>query len=151
MTEELESGGTLAPAAPLAVIDIAVSTSDASSSDEFWARELGFPVADPHIGNRQDVFADLMARWGGTRIGLALREERRGLPERTLWIATAPEGAGARTVVAACAAAVLAVASRTLPRSHGIGAWHGPRERGFGHFARARPWLRETGGTPRAS
>ena len=71
MTEELESGGTLAPAAPLAVIDIAVSTSDASSADEFWARELGFPVADPHIGNRQDVFADLMARWGATRIGLA--------------------------------------------------------------------------------
>src|SRR5205823_10187660 len=71
MTEELESGGTLAPVAPLAVIDIAVSTSDASSADEFWARELGFPVADPHTGNRQDVFAGLMARWGGTRIGLA--------------------------------------------------------------------------------
>ncbi|GEM_PF-1752493 len=66
-------------------------------------------------------------------------------PMRTLWAVPDSEPARANAVLTACAGAVLALAYRTLPPSRGRGDGHGPRERGFGRFSRARPWLREPG------
>ncbi|HKX08516.1 MAG TPA: acyltransferase domain-containing protein [Stellaceae bacterium] len=84
-------------------------------------------------------------------ISAVLPAEPPSLPARTLWmppVAIAAEALGAFT---ACAAAVLAVAHRTLPPSRGPDDWHGPRERGFGQFPRPRPWLFEPGRTPRTA
>src|SRR5437763_14738020 len=102
MTEEPESGGRLAPAMPLAVIDIAVSTSDASSADEFWGRELGFPVPDSHAGNRRDLLAGLVDRWGASRVGLALCGAAEGPAiDRKRFSATWLGGAAASDALAA--------------------------------------------------
>ena len=73
------------------------------------------------------------------------------LPARTLWMSPVAIGAGALGVFTACAAAVLAVAHRTLPPSRGPDDSHGPGERGFGQFPRPRPWLLEPGRSPRTA
>lgn len=84
-------------------------------------------------------------------ISAVLPAEPPGLPVRTLWTPPIAGMTGALGVLTACAAAVLAVAHRTLPPSRGPGDWHGPRERGFGRFTRARPWLLEAGRNPRTA
>jgi malonyl CoA-acyl carrier protein transacylase/phosphopantetheinyl transferase (holo-ACP synthase) len=143
----------------------AVSPTGAAQGAETWvvlmpldaARAAGLRVL-ARWGEQPEPAAVLLVPGAGDRareieagISVALPAEPPGLPVRTLWTPPADSGTGALGVLTACAAAVLAVAHRTLPPSCGPGDWHGPRERGFGQFPRARPWLLEPGRQPRAA
>ncbi|HLJ21763.1 MAG TPA: hypothetical protein VKU84_16270, partial [Stellaceae bacterium] len=73
----------LAPAAPLAIVDIAMRTPAAPTAAAFWATELGYSAAESSRAGARDAFSTVVENWGTGQVGLvACGPDAAGLAER---------------------------------------------------------------------
>ena len=72
MSAEAGERAVLAPATPLAVVDIAMSSPSAPTAAAYWAAELGYSSTDAPPGEIRDEHSLLLERWAEGRVGLAV-------------------------------------------------------------------------------